>query len=98
MQGWIEEIRQAQENDAVVRQLRDEVESEQTAHGLYKLRDGLLWSEDNVVIPNNIQLKTKILREVHVAQLPHGWAWRTKKNIKGRNKVLRTTKNGEGNY
>ena len=36
MQGWSEEIRQVQENDALVRQLRDEVESGQTAHGLYK--------------------------------------------------------------
>ena len=78
MQGWIEEIRQAQENDAVVRQLRDEVESGQTAHGLYKLRDGLLWSEDKVVIPNNIQKKTKILREVHDCHMArHGGQKRT---------------------
>ena len=60
VQGWIEEFRQAQENDAVVQQLIDEVESGQTAHGLYRLQDGLLWSEDKVVIPNNIQLKAKI--------------------------------------
>ena len=60
MQGWIEEIQQVQENDAVVRQLRDEVESGQMAHELYKFHDGLLWSEDKVVIPNNIQLKAKI--------------------------------------
>ena len=65
MQGWIEEIQQVQENDAVVRQLRDETKSGQTAHRLYRLHDGLLWSEDKVVIPNNIQLKAKILREVH---------------------------------
>ena len=73
MQGWIEEIRQAQESDAVVRQLRDEVESGQTAHGLFKLRDGLLWSEDKVVIPNNIQLKAKILLEVCWETCPSGW-------------------------
>ena len=83
MQGWIEEIRQAQESDAIVRQLRDEVESGQTAHGLYKLRDGLLWSEDKVVIPNNIQLKAKILREVHDCHMAgHGGQKRTLKVAK----------------
>ena len=39
--------------------------SGQTPHGLYKLHDGLLWIEDKVVFPNNIQMKAKILREVH---------------------------------
>ena len=35
------------------------------AYKLYRLHDGLLWSEDKVVIHANIQLKAKILREVH---------------------------------
>ena len=39
--------------------------SGQTAHGLDRLHDGLLWSEDKVVISNNIQLRAKILHKVH---------------------------------
>mgnify|MGYP007117633028 CR=1 FL=1 len=44
--GWIEEFQQAQENEAAIRQFIDEVESGQTAHGLFTLHDELLWSED----------------------------------------------------
>ena len=63
--GWIQEFQQAQENEATIWQFIDEVGSGQTAHGLDRLHDGLLWSEDKVVIPNNIQLRAKILHKVH---------------------------------
>ena len=57
--------------------------SGQTTHGLDRLHDGLLWSEDKVVIPNNIQLRAKILHKVHNCHMVgHG----------GQKQTLRATK------
>ena len=52
-------------------------------HGMYKLREGLLWSADKIVIPNNISLKAKILREFHDCHMAeHGGQKRTLKVVK----------------
>ena len=52
---------------------------------MYRLHEGLLWSQKRVVIPNNMQLKAKILKEFHDGPLGrHGGQKRTllfEKNI-----------------
>ena len=77
-QTWMDEIRQAQERDAGTRQLKEDVESGRTSHGMYRLHEGLLWSQKRVVIPNDLQLKAKILKELHDGHLAgHGRQKRT---------------------
>ena len=45
---------------------------------MYRLHEGLLWSEKRVVIPNHMQLKAKILKELHDEHLAgHGVQKRT---------------------
>ena len=82
-QGWIDEVRPAQTEDAEMRELITKVMNGSITHGMYKLRDGLLWSADKIVIPNNISLKAKILREFHDCHMAeHGGQKRTLKVVK----------------
>ena len=46
-------------------QLKEDLESGRTTHRMYRLHEGLLWSQKRVVIPNDMQLKAKILKELH---------------------------------
>ena len=82
-QGWIDEVRQAQTEDAEMRELVTKVMNGSITHGMYKLQDGLLWSDDKIVIPNNISLKAKILRELHDCHMAgHGGQKCTLKAVK----------------
>ena len=66
-----------------MRELITKVMNGSITHGMYKLWDGLLWSADKIVIPNNISLKAKILRELHDCHMAgHGGQKRTLKAFK----------------
>ena len=72
-QACMEEIQQAQEWNVGTQQLKEDVESGRTTHGMYRLHKGLLWNQKRVVIPNDMQLKAKILKELHDGHLArHG--------------------------